>query len=114
VHDVQFKIISRSSGTIADYEKGWKDTVAVPLGESVSFIAKFDDFADSTNPFMYHCHFSNHEDEGMMGQFLVVGAETTATPTATLTPAPTQTPSPTPSATSTTARKTYLPIVVKL
>ena len=21
--------------------------------------------------FMYHCHMSNHEDEGMMGQFLV-------------------------------------------
>jgi bilirubin oxidase len=34
-------------------------------------IAKFDDFADSVNPYMYHCHFSNHEDGGMMGQFLV-------------------------------------------
>jgi len=71
VHDVQFKIISRSSGSVANYESGWKDTVYVPLGESVSFIAKFDDFASATNYFMYHCHFSNHEDEGMMGQFLV-------------------------------------------
>lgn len=72
IHDVQFKIVSRSSGKIEDYEQGWKDTVAVPLGESVTFIAKFDDFADVVNPFMYHCHFSNHEDEGMMGQFLVI------------------------------------------
>jgi blue copper oxidase len=71
IHDVQFKILSRSSGSVANYESGWKDTVYVPLGESVSFIAKFDDFASPTNYFMYHCHFSNHEDEGMMGQFLV-------------------------------------------
>ncbi len=71
VHDVQFKIIARSSGTIGDYESGWKDTVYVPLGETVTVIAKFDDFSDAVNPYMYHCHFSNHEDGGMMGQFLV-------------------------------------------
>lgn len=72
IHDVQFRIISRSSGTVASYEQGWKDTVAVPLGESVTFVAKFEDFADVVNPYMYHCHFSNHEDEGMMGQFIVI------------------------------------------
>ena len=71
IHDIQFKIISRSSGTIAPYESGWKDTVYVPVGESVSVIAKYDDFASGTNAYMYHCHFSNHEDGGMMGQFLV-------------------------------------------
>lgn len=37
----------------------------------VKFIAKFDDYADSLHPFMYHCHISLHEDEGMMGQFIV-------------------------------------------
>lgn len=71
VHDVQFKIIARSSGTVGEHESGWKDTVYVPLGETVTIIAKFDDFADAVNPYMYHCHFSNHEDGGMMGQFLV-------------------------------------------
>ena len=71
VHDVQFKIIARSSGTVGEHESGWKDTVYVPLGETVTVIAKFDDFSDSLNPYMYHCHFSNHEDGGMMGQFLV-------------------------------------------
>jgi len=35
------------------------------------FIAKFDDFASAVHPFMYHCHMSNHQDEGLMGQFLV-------------------------------------------
>jgi len=72
IHDVQFKIVARSSGVVADYEQGWKDTVSIPNNESVTIIAKFDDFADDKHPFMYHCHFSNHEDEGMMGQFLVV------------------------------------------
>ena len=71
VHDVQFKIIARSSGAVGEHESGWKDTVYVPLGETVTVIAKFDDFADAVNPYMYHCHFSNHEDGGMMGQFLV-------------------------------------------
>jgi blue copper oxidase len=72
IHDVQFKIVSRSSGTIAAYEQGWKDTVSVPINESVTFVARFDDFSDVVNPYMYHCHFSNHEDEGMMGQFIVI------------------------------------------
>lgn len=71
VHDVQFKIIARSSGAVGEHESGWKDTVYVPLGETVTVIAKFDDFSDPLNPYMYHCHFSNHEDGGMMGQFLV-------------------------------------------
>ena len=71
IHDIQFKIISRSSGSVAAYESGWKDVVYVPLAESVSVIAKFDDFSSTVNPYMYHCHFSGHEDGGMMGQFLV-------------------------------------------
>ncbi len=71
IHDIQFKIVSRSSGAIQNYEQGWKDTFFLHLGETVSVVAKFDDFADATNPFMYHCHFPNHEDAGLMGQFLV-------------------------------------------
>jgi bilirubin oxidase len=71
IHDIQFKIISRSSGAVSAYESGWKDVVYVQLGETVSVIAKFDDFASAVNPYMYHCHFANHEDGGMMGQFLV-------------------------------------------
>ncbi len=77
IHDVQFKIVSRSSGAVADYESGWKDVAYLPRGESVTFVAKFDDFADPSYPYMYHCHFANHEDGGMMGQFVV--KSTTAT-----------------------------------
>ncbi len=75
LHDVEFKIISRSSGAVAAYESGWKDTFFISRNESVSFVAKFDDFADSdvNHPYMYHCHFGGHEDAGMMGQFIVTG-----------------------------------------
>ena len=71
IHDVQFNIVSRSSGSIAPYEIGWKDTYFIHLGETVSVVAKFSDFSDTTSPFMYHCHFPNHEDGGLMGQFIV-------------------------------------------
>ena len=71
IHDVQFTILSRTSG-VADYEHGWKDTLYVPRGETVSFIARFEDYASNTDAFMYHCHMANHEDGGLMGQFLVV------------------------------------------
>ncbi len=64
-------ISPQATSVCREHESGWKDTVYVPLGETVTVIAKFDDFADAVNPYMYHCHFSNHEDGGMMGQFLV-------------------------------------------
>lgn len=71
LHDVQFRILSRTDREVADYEKGWKDTFYLPKGASVTFVAKFDDYASDTDPFMFHCHMSNHEDGGMMGQFIV-------------------------------------------
>lgn len=78
LHDVFFKIISRSGGnigtTIRTFEQGWKDSVWIPINGTVTFIAKFDDYADSTWPYMYHCHALTHEDEGMMGQFVVKSA----------------------------------------
>ncbi len=75
IHDVQFKIVARngSASAVGTHESGWKDVMYVPKGENVSFVANFEDYADASHPFMYHCHFANHEDDGMMGQFVVVG-----------------------------------------
>jgi bilirubin oxidase len=54
--------------------QGWKDVVLVPpMNGTVKFITKFEDFADSDVPYMYHCHILTHEEAGMMGQFTVVG-----------------------------------------
>ncbi len=72
LHDAQFKIASRSGGPVAAYERGWKDTVYVPRAQSVTVIARFDDFASDTDSYMYHCHMANHEDAGLMGEFMVV------------------------------------------
>lgn len=71
IHDVQFSIVSRSSGAVQEWEKGWKDTLYVPRSESVTFVARFRDFSDPATPYMYHCHMSNHEDGGLMGEFVV-------------------------------------------
>lgn len=72
IHDVEFNIISRNGNAPAEYEKGWKDVVYVPARETVRFITRFEHFADSTHPFMFHCHIAAHEDAGLMGQFVVV------------------------------------------
>ena len=74
IHDVEFKIVARngSAANVGAHEQGWKDVFYLPLGESVTFVAKFSDYADAEHPFMYHCHFGLHEDAGMMGQFVVV------------------------------------------
>jgi FtsP/CotA-like multicopper oxidase with cupredoxin domain len=77
IHDVEFYILTRNGVAPPAYEQGWKDVVLVKGNETVRFIAKFDDYADSIHPFMYHCHIALHEDEGMMGQFVVEGPNTT-------------------------------------
>jgi FtsP/CotA-like multicopper oxidase with cupredoxin domain len=43
--------------------QAWKDTVNVPIGESVRVRIPFQDFPGRT---VYHCHILDHEDLGMM------------------------------------------------
>ena len=72
VHNGQFQVLDRNGNSPPANEMGWKDTVKVGSGETVRIIMHFTDFSDETNPYMYHCHILEHEDRGMMGQFLVV------------------------------------------
>ncbi|MDD5272988.1 MAG: multicopper oxidase domain-containing protein [Methylovulum sp.] len=79
LHGQSFQIISRSANTANadDYatvsegfiDHGLKDTVLVMPGEIVRIIKPFQDFKGL---FMYHCHNLEHEDMGMMRDFLVV------------------------------------------
>jgi bilirubin oxidase len=64
--------LDRNGVTPTDGERGRKDVVLIPPGDSVTFITQFTDFADSLMPYMYHCHILMHEDDGMMGQFVVM------------------------------------------
>ncbi len=72
IHDIQFNIIEKSGVSPSPSERGWKDVVLVMPGDSAKFITQFKTFADAFTPYMYHCHLLHHEDDGMMGSFIVV------------------------------------------
>lgn len=78
LHGQQFQILSRSTPAASDagyasvrdgfIDSGLKDTVLVMPGETVRIIKPFQDFKGL---FMYHCHNLEHEDMGMMRDFLI-------------------------------------------
>lgn len=72
IHDIQFRVLDREGAPPLPHERGLKDTVLVNPRSAVRVITEFADFADPKHPYMYHCHILEHEDAGMMGQFVVV------------------------------------------
>ena len=77
LHGQQFQILRRVTDNVRDnytsiregfIDTGWKDTVLVMPGEEVEIIKPFQDYKGL---FLYHCHNLEHEDLGMMRQFLV-------------------------------------------
>jgi FtsP/CotA-like multicopper oxidase with cupredoxin domain len=75
VHGTHFTILDRNGGTanVPAYEKGYKDTVLLNSGEVVRLLVRMTDYTtDASAPYMFHCHILEHEDRGMMGQFIVV------------------------------------------
>ena len=79
-HDVQFYILDRDGNPSPERERGRKDVVLIEPNETVRIIMKFEDHADTLVPYMYHCHVLMHEDDGMMGQFMVVPANSSSIP----------------------------------
>lgn len=79
-HGVKFQVISRqvlpelAAGwqTVKDgyVDEGFKDTVMVMPGERVKLLMKFEKY---NGLFVYHCHNLEHEDAGMMRNYLVRG-----------------------------------------
>jgi FtsP/CotA-like multicopper oxidase with cupredoxin domain len=74
VHGLQFQVLTVDAEPPPPELSGWKDTVFVPPGAQIRIIMRFDDYADASVPYMFHCHMLTHEDDGMMGQFVVVRA----------------------------------------
>jgi len=72
VHDVQFQVVSIDGRQPPAHLAGWKDTVYVPPGPEYELAMRFADYSDPDTPYMFHCHMLYHEDQGMMGQFVVV------------------------------------------
>lgn len=72
VHKVHFQVLERNGQPPLPSERGLKDTVNVPPLGSVRIIARFTGPGDPMMPYMFHCHILEHEDHGMMGQFMIV------------------------------------------
>jgi blue copper oxidase len=78
LHGAQFQIVERrvsagwesAAATVSAglVDEGWKDTFLLMPGESVRLRVRF---ARHAGLFLYHCHNLEHEDMGMMRNFLV-------------------------------------------
>jgi blue copper oxidase len=68
-HGTQWQIYSRNGNTnLAPNDKGWKDTILLSPGETVRVLVKFTDYKGE---YLFHCHNLEHEDDGMMLNFMV-------------------------------------------
>lgn len=72
VHEGQFRVLSIDGAAPPAVLAGWKDTVYVAPTTDVRILVRFEGYTDPQFPYMYHCHLQTHEDQGMMGQFVVV------------------------------------------
>lgn len=68
IHGASFRILSIDGGPAPPHLAGWKDTVLVP--ERAELLVAFTQPAPPQYPFMYHCHILEHEDAGLMGQYV--------------------------------------------
>jgi FtsP/CotA-like multicopper oxidase with cupredoxin domain len=82
IHGASFQVVNRSGGRnqVYPHERGWKDVVLLNDGETVDVLIKFDASNYYSTPsnlmkgvYVIHCHKLEHEDNGMMMNFKVVG-----------------------------------------
>ena len=71
-HQIQFQILAINGEPPPPEESGWEDSVLVNGNREVVIAARFNTYAAEEIPYMFHCHILDHEDLGMMGQFLIV------------------------------------------
>jgi len=68
VHGASFRILSLGGAPPPAHLAGWKDVALVE--DQAELLVAFDRPASPEHPFMYHCHILEHEDAGMMGQYV--------------------------------------------
>lgn len=66
LHLANFQILQRNDKPPALYESGWKDTVALNVGDEVEIAVRFPGYRGR---YLFHCHNLEHEDRGMMARF---------------------------------------------
>jgi FtsP/CotA-like multicopper oxidase with cupredoxin domain len=71
VHGASYQVQSRTGGRgrLYPWESGWKDTVLLEDREAVEVLIRFDGYRGE---YLMHCHKLEHEDMGMMSNFMVV------------------------------------------
>jgi FtsP/CotA-like multicopper oxidase with cupredoxin domain len=70
LHGASFRIFSVNGQSPPAHLTGWKDVVLVE--EKTELLVAFNRPATREHPFMYHCHVLEHEDAGMMGQYICI------------------------------------------
>jgi len=70
VHGASFQVVQRNGGRgqLFPWEAGWKDTVLLQDFETVDVLIKFSAYRGE---YVIHCHKLEHEDSGMMSNFVV-------------------------------------------
>ena len=78
IHCAQFQVIQRSPDPARQVQydtlksgftdEGWKDTFLLMPGEVVKVLVRFSKYKGQ---FLYHCHNLEHEDMGMMRNFII-------------------------------------------
>jgi FtsP/CotA-like multicopper oxidase with cupredoxin domain len=68
VHGASFRILSLAGAPPPAHLAGLKDVVLVE--DKAELLVAFNQPATREHPFMYHCHILEHEDAGMMGQYV--------------------------------------------
>jgi FtsP/CotA-like multicopper oxidase with cupredoxin domain len=68
IHGALFRILSIAGAAPPPHLAGWKDVVLVE--DEVELLVYFSQPATRDHPFMYHCHILEHEEAGLMGQYV--------------------------------------------
>jgi spore coat protein A, manganese oxidase len=73
LHNAEGQILDRNGKAPFPYERGWKDVFHVGAEETLRVALKFATREGRTaeGRYMMHCHHLQHEDNGMMSQFIV-------------------------------------------
>ena len=71
VHGVRMSLLARDGVLPPAHERGLRDTFVVESMQTVTVAVETPAQASPT-PLMFHCHILEHEDAGMMGQFITV------------------------------------------
>ncbi len=72
IHGSTFHVLDVNGAAPPPELRGPKGTVLVSRDRNVRPAVQFLAYTDAAMPYMYHCHILQHEDNGMMGQFVVV------------------------------------------